>query len=375
MAQTDLTTEPAMAAFTRSLPDGLINLHSSHPAPLSPIELTEIVDFKPAQRQLILSQDYAPLAGSETLRRAIVDAHYTTAKAEDIITSCGAQEALFVTMQALLNKDDQVICLTPAFEPLYRQAQMAGAQLSTVPLLADQQWRIDWPALEKAVNTQTRLLIINFPHNPTGCHISEQELIKLVDLCRQHNCWLLSDEVFRGLEHQSNQRLSAAVDLYDKAISIAVMSKAYGMPAIRLGWIACRHAQLRQKMQTVKRHLSICGSRLDENTAIEILPHSETIFKHHRRQLTHNRSMLADCLLQLSHLQCHLPEAGATCFAQLRSATKTVNISGEDYAGQLAQQQGILVYPETCFVTDIPGFRLSIADATMAKHYAKLVIE
>lgn len=369
MAKTDLNTEPAMAAFLRSLPAGLISLHSSHPAPLTAAQLTELIDFKPAQLPHILSQDYAPMAGSEELRQAIADAHYTSTQADHILTTCGAQEALFVTMQALMNKGDQVVCLTPVFEPLTLQAKMAGAQVSTVSLLPDQQWAIDWPALKKVVNKKTRLLIINFPHNPTGKHITEQELNRLLELCRQHDCWLLSDEVFRGLEHQSGRRLPAAVDLYDKAISIAVMSKAYGMPAIRLGWIACRHPHLRQRMLTVKRHISICGSRLDENVAIQILPHSETIFNHHRGQLNHNRSFLADCLPQLPHLRCHPPEAGATCFARLNTQQ---TLTGQVFAEQLAQQQGLLVYPDTCFVTDIPGFRLSIADAAMAEHYPLL---
>lgn len=372
MAQTNLTTEPGMAAFIRSLPAGLINLHSSHPAPLSPAQLTELIDFKPAQLQQILSQDYAPVAGSDTLRQAITDAHYTNTEAKNIISTCGAQEALFVTMQALLNKGDQVVAFTPTFEPLILQAKMAGARVSTVSLLPDQQWAIDWPALKQTVSKQTRLLIINFPHNPTGKHITEDELTRLVGLCRQHNCWLLSDEVFRGLEHQSGRRLTSAVDLYDQAISIAVMSKAYGMPAIRLGWIACRQPQLRRKILTVKRHLSICGSQLDESTAIQILPHSQTIFKIHRQQLNHNRSRLADRLEQLPHLHCHLPEAGATCFPRLNSNHA---LTGDDLARQLAHQHGLLVLPNSCFMTDIPGFRLSIADSKLTDYYSRFKIK
>ena len=360
-----------MAAFNRGLPDDLINLHSSHPAPMSALQLCELVDFKPAQLPQILTRDYAALSGSEILRQAIIKAHYRHTTADDIITTCGAQEALFIIMQALLNRDDHVICLTPAFEPLYLQAKMTGARVSKVSLLADQNWAINWPALEKAFHCKTRLLIINFPHNPTGKHINEEELDRLVDLCREHDCWLLSDEVFRGLEHQSHRSLPAAVDLFDKAISFAVMSKAYGMPAIRLGWIACRAPQLRQKMRTVKRHLSICGSRLDENAALQILPHSQTIFNHHRRQLNQNRALLAENLTHLPHLNCFLPQAGATCFARLKP---NQGLSGEDFARHLAQQKSILVYPETCFVTDIPGFRLSIAYNDMTKHYRQLNI-
>jgi aspartate/methionine/tyrosine aminotransferase len=369
MAQIKLTTEPSMAAFCRGLPDDLINLHSSHPAPMSPSQLTELIDFKPAQLQQILAQDYTPMAGSENLRSAIVQAHYRDTNPDDIMTTCGAQEAIFIILNALLKKDDRVVCLTPVFEPLYLQAKMADATVDTVPLLADQKWVIDWPALEKAVSNQTRLLIINFPHNPTGSHISEQELSKLVDLCRENDCWLLSDEVFRGLEHQSGERLPAAVDCYEKAISMAVMSKAYGMPAIRLGWIACRQARLRKQMMAVKRHLSICGSGLDENAALQILPHSQTIFNHHRRQLNQNRALLAENLTHLPHLDCHLPEAGATCYPRLKP---NQGLSGEDFARHLAQHKAILVYPETCFVTDISGFRLSISHKNMAKYYHQL---
>lgn len=364
-----------MAAFTQGLPVGLINLHSSHPAPLTPVQLANIVELDTQAFIEALSQDYAPVIGSEDVRQAILTAHYNHITAHDILTTCGAQEAICITMQALLQKGDQVVCLTPVFAPLYQQAKMIGADVHTVPLLSDQAWAIDWPALKKAVHKRTRMLIINFPHNPTGCHIDEHALQDLIDLCRQHDCWLLSDEVFRGLEHQSQQRLPAAVELYEKAISIAVMSKAYGMPAIRLGWIACRRAEVRARMDNVKRHLSICGSRLDEQAAGQILPHSQAIFDHHRRQLKHNRTLLAEQLRHLPQLACHLPQAGATCFVQLPANPKTSALSGDAFARQLARQHGLLVLPDSCFVTDIPGFRLSIADAAMADYYPQLKID
>lgn len=364
-----------MAAFQRGLPADLINLHSSHPAPLSAQQLAHITRLDFAAISHALSQDYAPVIGGEELRRAIVTAHYEVIDHDDILTTCGAQEALFITMQALLQQGDHVVCLTPIFEPLYQQAKMAGAQVETVPLLADSQWTIDWPALRQAVTDSTRLVIINFLHNPIGCHISDKELTDLVNLCHQHDCWLLSDEVFRGLEHQTKTRLPAAVDCYDKAISIAVMSKAYGMPALRLGWIACRQQQMRDRIITVKRHLSICGSRLDETVAQQLLPHSAKIFNHHRQQLSKNRRQLADSLQYLPHLQVHLPAAGATCFVRLQANQKAAAVTGDDFARQLARQQGLLVLPNSCFITDTPGFRLSIADAAMADHYPQLMID
>ncbi|MCX7544010.1 pyridoxal phosphate-dependent aminotransferase [Marinicella gelatinilytica] len=373
MAQTSLTNQSKMAAFTQGLPTGLINLHSSHPAALNQQQLTDIVHLDAPAFIEALSLDYAPVIGSSDIRQAIVDAHYSDTHADDILTTCGAQEAIFITMQAVLQKGDQVVCLTPIFEPLYQQAKMIGADIHTVPLLSDQAWAIDWPALKQAVNHHTRMLIINFPHNPTGSHINQDELNQLLELCRQHDCWLLSDEVFRGLEHQSNQRLPAAVDCYDKAISIAVMSKAYGMPGIRLGWIACRQHEMRKRMINVKRHLSICGSRLDEVAASQLIPLSDKIFTHHRKQLNQNRQLLANSLAHLPHLQCHLPQAGATCFVQIWSKHSiSQSDSGEDFARQLALDKGILVLPDVCFLTDVSGFRLSIGHTDTAEFYNQL---
>ncbi len=371
MAKTDLNHEFRMAALARHLPSGLLNMHSSNPAPLAFKELAELINFDVNDFFSQVRFDYAAVVGSTQIRELIVEQHYQTATTEDIITTCGAQEALFMVMNALLSAGDEVLCFSPIFEPLYQEAAATGARVTAMPLQADNGWHIDWPLLEHSISPQTRMLIINFPHNPTGCHITKSELQRLIDLCRRNDCWLISDEVFRGLEyhleHESENRLPAAVDCYDKAISLTVMSKAYGLPAIRLGWIACRQLEIRQKLETIKRHLSICGSGLDEAFAARVLPHSALIFQRHTATIKKNLEQFKQLLATQDSISCHLPTAGATCFPLL-------NVENADkFVNRIATQHSLMLIPGSCFLTEQPGFRLTLGDVNAARHYGSIL--
>src|SRR5690554_2381563 len=370
MAQTNLSHEFRMAALAGRLPAGLLNMHSSNPAPLSFKALAQLLDFDAAEFFSQLSFEYAEVAGSQKLRTLIAEHHYQSATAIDILTTCGAQEALFIVMNALLSTGDEVLCFSPIFEPLYQEAAATGAQVTAMLLLADDGWGIDWPLLERTIGPQTRMLIINFPHNPTGSQLTKTDFQQLLDLCARYDCWLISDEVFRGLEHQPEQRLPAAVDCYEKAVSIAVMSKAYGLPAIRLGWIACRQPEIIKKFTISKRHLSICGSALDEAFAARVIPHSEFIFQHHTTTIRENLSKLKQLLTAQGRISCHFPTAGATCFPLLADINSDEN--ADEFIHRMAIKEGLMLMPGSCFLSEQPGFRLTLGDDKAASHFDTL---
>lgn len=367
MAQTNLNHEFRMATLARRLPTGLLNMHSSNPAPLAFTELAQLLNLDVNDFFSQLSFEYAEVAGSLQLRKLIAQQHYQTATANDIITTSGAQEALFMVMNALLSAGDEVLCFSPIFEPLYQEAAATGAQVITMPLQADNGWHIDWPLLEHNISEKTQMLVINFPHNPTGSHITQTELQSLIDLCRRNDCWLVSDEVFRGLEYQVEHRLPAAVDCYDKAISMAVMSKAYGLPAIRLAWIACRQPEIREKLKIIKRHLSICGSGLDEAFAAKVLPHSALIFQRHTATIKENLNQFKQLLVKQDCISCQLPTAGATCFPILSFE------NADEFVSRMAVKKGLMLIPGSCFLTEQPGFRLTLGSVKAAQHYGDVI--
>ena len=326
-----------MAGFSGQWPPGsLTSLHSSNPEPFNWDELSELVG-----RDLIEVIGQSPLhyestQGRPAVREAIAAHLYDTIGAADVVLTSGAQEGIFLVMQALLSEGDEVICFTPCFEPLITVAAETGARVKTIGLSASSGWGIDWDQLETTISGQTRLLVINSPHNPTGFHLTHDEWQRLIKLCQAHDCWLFADEVFRGLEHDPADRLSPAVDVYAKAISMGVTSKSLALPGVRLGWLTCRDAQLVQRLMAIKSHLSICQSSLDATVCEQLIPHSELIWQRNTQLINSNKQQLANWLADEAGFHWQEPTASATGFVQLATG------SAEQYARQLADQQGLV---------------------------------
>ena len=341
----------------------LQNWHSSNPQALNWDALAKLtgIDFSHTLMQAPLG--YEAIAGRPDLRRLLCEQYYPNLNASQLVTTSGAQEGIFLVIQALLEPGDQVVSFTPCFEPLVTVAAEAGAEVVPLPLMESDAtgWSIDWQLLTETINSHTKMLVINFPHNPTGCHISQTELDKLVACCQEHGCWLFSDEVFRGLEHQPKQRIAPAATLYDRAISMGVMSKALGLPGIRLGWLATQNQALIQRLSTIKSHLSICQSSLDAELSQAIIPHSEAIWQYHVNRINSNKESWQEIIQDHDTFTWHRPTASATGFIQLNVG------NGMDFATQLAKSHQVLVLPNEAFLTARQGFRVTLGGADPAQ--------
>ncbi len=344
-----------MAQFSAQwTPGSLHNLHSSNPQPWTWDELSEVVETDLNSLLIKTPFAYEPVEGNQTVRELISHHYHSGLCAADITLTSGAQEGIFLVMQALINPDDHVITFSPCFEPLTQVAIDAGAEVSMLPLNESNGWSINWDRLKSSFKDSTKLVVINFPHNPTGAHISQAELLKLTALCEQHNCWLFSDEVFRGLEHQSADRISSAADLYDKAVSMGVVSKALALPGVRLGWLSCQDDGLHQRIKTIKSHLSICQSSLDAQLCQAIIPHSEKIWQRSIDIINGNKSYLAALLANNQAFKWHLPKASATAFIECLDSEATA------LCQNWAEQHRMLLLPNEVFLTDVSGFRMTL---------------
>lgn len=344
-----------MAQFSAQWPPGsLENMHSSNPAPLNWLELSHLLGMDLNGLMQKTPFNYEPTQGNAVLREQISTAYFTEINTDDVVLTSGAQEAIFLVMQALLSPGDQVITFTPSFEPLVKVAEEIGANVAALPLDESKGWAIDWEQLKSTFSNNTQLLVINFPHNPTGKTISSDELKRLVSWCQKHDCWLFSDEVFRGLEHANADKTPAAADLYDKAISMGVMSKALALPGIRLGWLVSRNIKLIEQLMAIKSHLSICQSSLDAQLCQAIIPSSEKLWQRNLKIILSNKALINQLLSNHDTMTWHEPTGSATAFIQLK------NQSGESYAQDLAQHKGLLVLPDSVFLTQQRGFRLTL---------------
>ena len=165
--------------------------------------------------------------------RAEIARTYESARPEDILCFAGAEEGLYTAMHVLLDSRAHAIVTVPNYQSA-ETIPLDLCEVTGVPLLADRNWEIDLQQMREAIRPNTRMISINFPNNPTGAILDRSTYFELIELCRAHGIWLFSDEVYRMVERDPSLRLPQAADVYEKGISLNVMSKAYGLPGLRV---------------------------------------------------------------------------------------------------------------------------------------------
>jgi aspartate/methionine/tyrosine aminotransferase len=236
---------------------------------------------------------YTTTTGSEALRRAIAGT-YETMGQDDIMCFTGAEEALFCSMHALLDRDDHAVVIAPN----YQSAEELPASICDTTAVAlewdtaRRAWYLDLDDVRNAIRPNTRLLSINFPNNPTGAMIDGHDLEELLALADERGIRVLSDEVYRGLERDGVDPLRQAADGHQSALSLGVMSKAYGLPGLRIGWIACRDRGVFRRMERMRHYLSICSAGPSETLATIAVEARGTIMERNRGIVRDNLSIL-----------------------------------------------------------------------------------
>ncbi|MBO1254202.1 pyridoxal phosphate-dependent aminotransferase [Alteromonas sp. 5E99-2] len=334
---------------------GAINMHSSNPEPFSWQELQTLTELEFQQVLRDVSLGYESTQGHLGVRQALCSSYYPSLDVGNIALTSGAQEGIFLIANSLIEAGDEVVTFTPCFQPLVSVFADAGAQVKQLALDAADNWSIPWDKLLQAVTVKTKLLVINFPHNPTGATISDSELNRLIELCRENDCWLFSDEVFRGLEHD-NTRLPAVAEHYYKGISMGVMSKSMALPGIRLGWLATKNPQLIQQCLNVKSQISICQSSLDAAVTEKLLPASHLIWQRNNEIIHRNKALVSKWLTNNEGFHAVMSKASATLFVQCKEASE----SAETFCHNLLKDKGIFTMPSPAFLTDQQGFRLTL---------------
>lgn len=356
-----------MATYSQLWPtDSAIHMHSSNPEPFSWQELQTLTHIDLNQ---IISQTpfgYESTQGNWALREQLTAHHYPSIELKNLALTAGAQEGIFIVINSLLSAGDEVITFTPCFEPLVSVAQATGAKVNTIELNQEDNWSIPWDVFDTAINAQTKLVIINFPHNPTGSSINRVELERLIAGCEKHGIWLFSDEVFRGLEHDDQPPLPTAVEQYEKGISMGVMSKSMALPGIRLGWLAAQDLELVHRWLEIKSHLSICQSSLDTSLTTALLPYTGKILQRNIDIIAENKLILEQTLSDHPEFKVNLPKGSATAFVEL------INQPAETFCLKLLNEKLLFVMPNPAFMTDISGFRMTLGKRQAEQHYQNI---
>lgn len=299
------------------------------------------------QEELSLWQNlklgYTEGQGLPMLRAEIAGLH-AGISADDILV-LGPEEGIFVALNCLLSKEDHAICIAPSYQSLHQVIRSIGCEITFWLPNEEKGWYFDPSEIEKAIKPNTRLIIINFPHNPTGYIPSLQDFNRIVDIARAHDLILFSDEMYRYLEHDPNLRLPSASDLYSKAISLSGLSKTFGLAGLRIGWLATHNREWIQEMLAFKDYTTICNSAPSEVLGLIGLRHRDYLIDTNLKKIKRNLNLLDEFIGKHSHiLTWHKPKASTIGFARLN-----IDGSSGNFCDRIVKEVGIMIVPSEVF--------------------------
>jgi aspartate/methionine/tyrosine aminotransferase len=333
------------------------------------LTIQDLLSFDPDARDKFLSLwlGYTESIGSPELREAIASL-YTHNNPEHILVHVGAEEAIFNFMNVTLHAGDHVIVHSPHYQSLGEIARSIGVEVTEWVGNADQSWSLDLNFLKDKLTKRTRVVVVNFPHNPTGFLPDVSFLSELSKLSEEYGFIVFSDEVYRGLEYTPAHRLPAFMDLNERAVSLGVMSKTYGLPGLRIGWIATRNQDLYGKMAAFKDYTTICNSAPSEFLATLALDHGDAIAHRNLEIIQSNLKLLSSFFRTHEDVFAwQEPLAGPIAFPRYLGRG-----SVDELCGELVKHAGVLLAPGTLYSAGHDCFRIGFGRKNLPECLGRL---
>ena len=211
------------------------------------------------------------------LLRAEIASLYEGIEADDILVFAGAEEAIFCLANVVLGPDDHAVVTWPGYQSLYEVGRAAGADVTLHELSEADGWSLDVERLIGSLRSNTRLVVVNAPHNPTGMVPTHADWARLTGELARRGVHLLADEVYRFLEFEEADRLMAGADAFERGISLGVMSKSFAMAGLRIGWLATRDRAVLERCARLKDYTTICSSAPSEALALQPASSSKSV--------------------------------------------------------------------------------------------------
>ena len=303
---------------------------------------------------------YTESEGLPELRAAIA-AQFTSCEADNILVFSAPEEAIFHVSAALLEPGDHMVGITPAYQSSHEIPRTIGADVTLVPVREDRDWTLDLDELAAALTGRTKLIYVNFPHNPTGAIMSAADQRRLIDLADSCGAYLFSDEVYRGLEFDPATRLPAAADLYPRAISLGGLSKAYALPGVRLGWIACQDADLCRRLVAAKDFTTICAAAPSEVLALIAVRAADHLIARSLAWITHNLALVDEFFARRPDVVRWVrPRGSSVGFPEL-----LIDEPADEFCSRLVTETGVLLVPGSKFESGTNHFRIGLGRASL----------
>ncbi|HKA36757.1 MAG TPA: aminotransferase class I/II-fold pyridoxal phosphate-dependent enzyme [Thermoanaerobaculia bacterium] len=316
-----------------------------------PQTVRDLLSFEPAEerertlsRLLDLRLGYSEAPGTEELRKAIA-ATYRDAGPDEILVTTGAIEANFLLFNGLLEPGDHVVAVYPAYQQLYSVPRAIGCDVSLWELKPEEGFRYDLDRLERLVTPRTRLIVVNTPHNPTGAMLARRDLERIDALAASVGARVLSDEAYRWLEIPGGEPLAPPMrDFAPTAVSVGTLSKPFGLPGLRIGWMAAP-ADLAAKCWAMRDYVSLSPGKLNDALAVVAFRHREKIVARTREIVSANLAAAKDWFARHADTVSWTPPRGGL-LALMKYA---LDIPSLDLSNLLAERYGVMLAPGSAF--------------------------
>lgn len=317
--------------------------------------LSELLSLASPESQALWGQsslDYTHPQGSEILREAIAQ-QYDSMASHQIGVFAGAAEGILCTLQGLLTPEDHAVVITPCYQSLLSIPDTL-CPVTAVSLEEATGWQLDLDRVQSSLRPNTKVIVINFPNNPTGALPSVGIMGELIEMARKRGIYIFSDEVYRLMEVDSADRLPPMASWYERGISVSSMSKAYGLPGLRIGWVASQAPEVLSAAIDIKHYTSICVNSASEALAVIALRSGSRILERNLQVMRANLSMM-DQFFERMQEQCRWvrPKGGCLGFPRY-----LLSESANGLCQQLLEETGVQILPGSLYGCYDSHFRI-----------------
>lgn len=315
---------------------------------------------------LNLKLTYGDIFGSKKLLSGIASL-YEKIDTKNIIPTHGAIGANYQAINTLIEPSDNMVSVMPTYQQHYSIPKSIGAEVRILQLKKENNYLPDMDELNKLVDKNTKMITINTPNNPTGSIMNKESLIKISEIAKQVDAYVLSDEVYRGIS-EDDSYITSIVDVYDKGISVGSMSKTFSLAGIRLGWIVSQDDDFIQKCLLRRDYDTISLGRINDYIGAIALEHKDKILKRNKKIVIENRQILDEWVNSNDNFTYLKPKGGTTALIYYGK-----NIKSYDLCKKLIDEYGVLLTPGSCFEME-GAFRIGYAcDTETLKEGLKII--
>ena len=349
-----------------SAAEGRFDLSLGH-TDCEPLSVDDLLDTPDLARFAEVRLGYQPFAGTAELRSAVA-AQYDEIGPENVLICNGSSEPIYTFMRAVLGPDDEVIVPQPLFHTLHAIARAVGCRIVEWKPTDEYDCRFDVGSLRELCTGRTRLIVVNFPHNPSGRLITESQLKEIAELAESVGALLFSDEAFRLLELPPHEALPAACDVSECAVSITGLSKPHGLGGLRIGWLATRRQDVLEQVRQYRFYTTETTGMPSQWLACRALARQESILATNRARIARNLKLLQQMVAgRAGVLELTAPEAGTMAVVRQRTG-----LSGTAFCERLLERERLFLIPGRLVGLPDDALRLGLGRADFPESIDRL---